>query len=134
MPIKKENIKSPMASSSASKDIEVGVDILERKRIRKAILRHPHRFLKKIYTANELENLPENKELYYSIGFSLKEAFWKTLAPNIQKKTYFEDIEIIWNKNNPEIFLSGKKVRNLHISFSFNKKFVLSLVVRFTGK
>ncbi len=136
MQTRKENIKGRRVLSSAGDKaiIELGVDILERKRIKKAISRHSDRFLKKIYTPNELKKFPENKELYYSIGFSLKEAFWKTLHPDIQKKTYFGDIEIIWNKKNPEIFLSGKKVRCLQVSYFFNKKLVLGLVVRPGGK
>ncbi|HPP66748.1 MAG TPA: 4'-phosphopantetheinyl transferase superfamily protein [bacterium] len=111
-------------------NIDVGVDIIERKRIKQAILKHPKRFLKKIYTQRELENLPVKNELYHSIGFSLKEAVWKTLPPHTQKKTYFEDIEIIWNKDKPQIFLFGKKAKNFHIDFSFNKKIVITSALR----
>jgi len=78
-----------------------GIDILERARIRKAITDYGERFVRKIFTKREIKNFPENRELYYSIGFSLKEAFWKTLPSDIQKKTYFDDIEIIWKRKKP---------------------------------
>ncbi|HXK45202.1 MAG TPA: 4'-phosphopantetheinyl transferase superfamily protein [bacterium] len=108
----------------------MGIDILERARINIALRRHGQRFLKKIYTQRERKSFPEEKEIYFSIGFSMKETFWKTLPENIQKKTYFNDIEILWDGDNLELFHSGKKVRNVHYSYAFNEKYVLTTVVR----
>ncbi|MCM8821765.1 MAG: 4'-phosphopantetheinyl transferase superfamily protein [Candidatus Omnitrophica bacterium] len=117
-----------MADSKAK--IEAGIDILERERIKKAIISYGNSFLKRIFTQQEISSFPEKKELYFSIGFSLKEAFWKTLPSRIQKKTYFDDIEVIWKNNNPEIFLSGKKAKNIHTSLFFDEKVVMTSVMR----
>lgn len=129
---KKVSIKNPMVSSLEGKRIrlEAGVDILERKRIKEAIKRYKDRFLKRVYTQREIKSFPEKKEIYYSINFSLKEAFWKTLPEEKQKTTYFDDIEIIWKREKPEIFLFREKTKNVEISFYFNKNFVVSSVIR----
>ncbi|MCM8816777.1 MAG: 4'-phosphopantetheinyl transferase superfamily protein [Candidatus Omnitrophica bacterium] len=119
-----------LCSANETTVFEAGIDILERSRIEKAINRYGGKFLNKIFTTREIENLPTNKLVYYSIGFSLKEAFWKTLPTKIQKKTFFNDIEIIWNKKKPEIFLNGKKIENLEVSFFFNKRIVMCCVIR----
>ncbi|HON05475.1 MAG TPA: 4'-phosphopantetheinyl transferase superfamily protein [Candidatus Ratteibacteria bacterium] len=133
---KKVSTKNLKELSSVSKktSTELGVDILERKRIEKVLSKHPVRFIQRVYTIREIKSFPENKEIYYSIGFSLKEAIWKTLPPSTQKRAYFGDIEIIWNKGKTEIFLFGKKTKNLLVSFSFDKKYVLSSAIRFTRK
>ncbi|MGB9643459.1 MAG: holo-ACP synthase [Candidatus Ratteibacteria bacterium] len=130
MQTKKVSIRSPEELSSAGNIIEAGVDILERARIKMALKRYGERFLKKIYTERERKSFPEEKEIYFSIGFSMKEAFWKTLPADIQEKTYFDDIEILWNGNKLEIFLSGKRVENVYLSYAFNKKNVLTTVIR----
>lgn len=134
MQTEKANIKTLMASSSAGNQrfFEAGVDVIERIRIRKAISRYREKFLNKIFTPREIKSFPEEKELYYSIGFSLKEAFWKTLPAQVQKKTYFDDIEIIWKKGKPVIFVSGTVAKNFELSFFYSKKLVISCVIRYT--
>ncbi len=131
MRIKKGNTRNHRVSSSADDcQVVAGIDILERARIRKAITDYGERFVKKIFTKREIKNFPENRELYYSIGFSLKEAFWKTLPSDIQKKTYFDDIEIIWKRKKPEIFLSGIKAKNTDVSCIYSRKLILSYIIR----
>ncbi|MCM8788590.1 MAG: 4'-phosphopantetheinyl transferase superfamily protein [Candidatus Omnitrophica bacterium] len=110
--------------------IEAGIDILERERIKNAIITYGDRFLKRIFTQREIASFPEKKELYFSIGFSLKEAFWKTLPTKLQKKTYFNDIEIVWRNGQPQVFLSGKKEENICKSLFFNEKIVMTSVIR----
>jgi len=135
MQIKKESIRNRKASSSADKcsGFAAGIDILDRERIKKAIEEYGDKFLKRIYTSRELENFPEKNELYYSISFSLKEAFWKTLPEKIQKNVYFNDIEVIWENKNFEIYLKGKKTKNFQVSYCFNDKIVMATVIR-SGK
>lgn len=136
MQIKKGNIKKQMASCSVDKraGIKAGIDILERSRIGNAINKYGDRFVNKIFTKREIKSFPAEKELYYSIGFSLKEAFWKTLPEQFQKKTYFDDIEIIWKNKKPEILLNGKQTRSLNVSFFYDRKIVLCYVIRSTGE
>ncbi|HOK80614.1 MAG TPA: 4'-phosphopantetheinyl transferase superfamily protein [bacterium] len=131
MQTKKVSTKNPGELSLAGRKIESGIDVLERARIRMALKRYGERFLKKIYTERERKSFLEEKEIYFSIGFSMKEAFWKTLPADIQGKTYFDDIEILWDGNKLEIFLSGKKVKNAYLSYAFNKKNVLTTVIRY---
>ena len=136
MQTKKASIRNLMASFSVNRcsGFSAGIDILDRERIRKAIDDHGDRFLKKIYTSRELENFPEKDELYYSIVFSLKEAFWKTLPEKIQKDVYFNDIEVIWKNKNFEIYLKGEKTKNFQVSYAFNDKIVMTTVIRGSRK
>ena len=57
----------------------IGIDIIEIRRIREAIVRHGERFLKRIYTDAELE-LYQDKPQSLSARFAAKEAVMKALS------------------------------------------------------
>ena len=99
-------------------DIYTGIDIIEIERFRDALKRQGERFLKRIYTVRELQNIPRDDEaLYLCISFSFKESAWKALPEKWQRKCYFRDIEIIWKGKKPEIVF--KKLRNINITYRF---------------
>jgi|LSQX01.3.fsa_nt_gb holo-[acyl-carrier protein] synthase len=87
-------------------EISVGIDIIEIERLSRVLQKQRERFLKRIYTEEEILNLPkEQKDLYLSISFSFKESVWKSLPSSLQQKTRFKDIEIFWKGETPEILI-----------------------------
>jgi holo-[acyl-carrier protein] synthase len=94
--------------------IGVGIDIVEIKRIAKAIDTFGDRFKKRVFTENEIasanqKNHPATQISHYSKRFAAKEAFSKAIGLGIGRGINFTDIEII-NDNNgkPKIKLSNK--------------------------
>ena len=115
------------------KEISVGIDILETKKIERAIKRHGERFLRRVFTQKEREKFPDkNLFIYYALNFSFKESVWKALPQKIQKITYFKDIEIYWDSKKPLL-----KIKNLSsaylLNFSKDRKFVLTIAILFMG-
>ncbi|MFA5629551.1 MAG: holo-ACP synthase [Dehalococcoidales bacterium] len=82
---------------------QVGVDIIEIKRIEEAVSRWGSRFLNRIYTDSELR-LYQDKPASLAARFSGKEAVIKALGDN---QLSYRDIEIISDEN-------GKPLVNLH--------------------
>ncbi|OQA92037.1 MAG: Holo-(acyl-carrier-protein) synthase [Elusimicrobia bacterium ADurb.Bin231] len=100
--------------------IKTGIDIIEVKRIRKIILSTP-RFLKKVYTSEEVEycNARKNKWQHFAVRFAAKEAVWKALG---KKDIWHRDITV---KNaadgRPAILLCNKyKILEKRISVSLS--------------
>jgi phosphopantetheine--protein transferase-like protein len=107
----------------------VGIDILERTRIVRLLKQHKTRFVKKIFTKRESDGLRRKRDIYYALGFSFKEAFWKSLPPRIQKKAWFNDIEILWKDNVPQVYLFGRKIDGLVLKYNFDRDFVITAVI-----
>lgn len=114
----------------------MGIDLEERIRFQKATRRYGSRFLNRIFTEKEMRNWPaEDRDLYLyaGLGFSFKEAAWKALPTSLQKKVYFKDIEVLWQKNQPYL-----KIQNwdypYHLAWCANKKLVLTLVLLFCSQ
>ena len=95
-----------------------GIDITEVKRIKKVILTNK-RFLKKVYTATEINycNSRKNRWQHFAVRFAAKEAVWKALG---KKGIWHRDITV---KNTadgkPEVFLT-KKYKNLQKKISLS--------------
>lgn len=110
-------------------DISAGVDVIEVGRIKKAIERYGEKFLKRIFTGMEMEDCPErDKYIYYTIGFSFKEAVWKALPEKVQNNVYFKDIEILW-KNSIPILKTEKFPTGSLLSFSSCSELVITTVI-----
>ncbi|MCF8008363.1 MAG: holo-ACP synthase [Halanaerobiales bacterium] len=118
--------------------IGIGIDILEVKRLKKIFNDKKEKFIKRIYTNNEI-NYCENKKKYlqsYAVRFSAKEAFIKAI--DSKSNIAYKDIEII-NKssNKPKVILyrsalkaaQEKKVINILISLSHEKNYVISNII-----
>ncbi len=109
----------------------IGVDIIEIDRIRKIIERFDDRFLKKIYTENEIDyciNKP-NKYQHFAARFAAKEAIYKALSETEQKIANWKNIEVFNQKDGLPIvktygklkeYLSDDKEIKLSISHSVN--------------
>ena len=110
--------------------MDVGIDILEIPRIGKLLRRHRAHFVRRTFTDREIAAFPRRRVLYYALGFSFKEALWKTLPPRVQKQTWFNDIEIVWRQNRPQVFLRGRKLENVDLKFGHDAKTVITTVTR----
>ena len=98
--------------------MDIGIDVIEIQRIRKALKRTNKQFVRRVYTEREIESFPEKTALYYALNFSFKESVWKAMPDEIQVETYFRDIEIIWKDRRPELFLFSKKAETAFLDFT----------------
>ena len=125
----------------------IGTDLVNSERVEKLLNKFGDKFLFKIFSNEEINNSKKyyNKALYFSKRFAGKEAFWKAVSPNKENTLYFNEIEILSNKNGkPYVNLIGKtknKVSdlekslncklNFHISISDEKPNALAFVIIF---
>ena len=83
--------------------ITTGIDIIEVKRIKKAIEELDNSFLKRIYTEKEIKFCEASKAMkyqHYAARFAAKEAVFKAISDFIieGKKALWKDIEILNNE------------------------------------
>jgi holo-[acyl-carrier protein] synthase len=120
--------------------VGTGVDLVNISRIKKMILKWDKRFLKKIYTAKEIEYCEKksiNRYHSYAGIFAAKEACAKALGTGF-RGIGWKDIEV--NNDNlgkPSIYLSnalknkfkGKEINNSHLSISHTEKLAIAMVI-----
>lgn len=87
--------------------IGLGVDIVEVARVAGVAERHGDRFLRRIFTAREIERVHGNREQYLASRFSAKEAAFKALGTGWRGGVRWVDVEV---GNLP----SGQPVLELH--------------------
>ena len=121
--------------------INVGIDIIEIERIQNVKIRYPKRFLKKIFTQNEI-NYCRDRSPQLAARFAAKEAMMKALGTVI-RGVGWKDVEVIRNRGQaPQIKLSGrgKKVgeniglKNTSLSISHSKDYAVACVTIETSK
>ena len=121
--------------------INVGIDIIEIKRIQNVKLRYPNRFLKKIFTENEIIYC-RNRSPQLAARFAAKEAMMKALGTGI-RGVGWKDVEVIrYRGQAPQIKLSGrgKKVgeriglKNTSLSISHSREYAVACVTIETSK
>ncbi|MBA30413.1 MAG: holo-[acyl-carrier-protein] synthase [Dehalococcoidia bacterium] len=121
--------------------INVGIDIIEIERIQNVKIRYPKRFLKKIFTQNEI-NYCRDRSPQLAARFAAKEAMMKALGTGI-RGVGWKDVEVIRNRGQaPQIKLSGrgKKVgesiglKNTSLSISHSKDYAVACVTIETSK
>ncbi|MCM8818773.1 MAG: 4'-phosphopantetheinyl transferase superfamily protein [Candidatus Omnitrophica bacterium] len=107
-------------------DIQLGIDIVEIYRFEKAYKKYKERFLKKIFSDEEIKYL-QGDILKMCISFSFKESIWKALPEKLQKKYYLKEIKIGWKNEKPFLLF---KINNCKIilSYSTSEKCVITSV------
>lgn len=113
-----------------------GIDIIEIARVRKVLDRHGERFLRRVYTDDEVRHcrgrVPE-----LAARFAAKEAVMKALGTGV-RGVGWRDIEILPNRRGkPLVFLyqrgAGRaeriELRGLDISLTHSKEFAMASVV-----
>jgi len=113
---------------------QVGVDIIEIKRIEKAVSRWGNVFLNRVYTDSELQ-LYKNKPASLAVRFSGKEAVIKAIGYN---RVAYRDIEIVsGGDGSPRVNLYGNArrkaedigIRNLDISLSHCREYAVACAI-----
>jgi len=113
-----------------------GVDLIEVERIRAAVARHGERFLARVYTPGELEQVGDNMPSL-AARWAAKEAVAKALGTGIGDVEWLE-IEVLRGPNKePRLTLSGraqaiaaeKGLTNWSVSLSHTHEHAIAQVV-----
>lgn len=117
-------------------DLRTGIDLIEIKRVEHVIHQYGTRFLARIYTPGELEEVGNNTPSL-AARFAAKEAVSKALGVGIGKVSW-QEIEVLRGSNNePILSLHGAaariaKMHNLtvwSISLSHTRDYAMAVVV-----
>lgn len=115
---------------------QIGIDIIEIERVEDTVSRWGERFLKRIYTQNEIE-LCGGKVSSLAVRFAGKEAVMKALNSG-QDTILWREIEILNEPGGkPKVKLSGKALqlldsmglKDLEISLSHSRGNAIALVI-----
>mgnify|MGYP001364015318 CR=1 FL=1 len=111
------------------KILGIGVDIIQNKRIKKAIKNDL--FIKRTFSKNEIKYSKNilNKTNFFAKRFAAKEALAKAIGTGFSKKLNFKDIEIINDKNGKPYYSQSKKIKTLINKKFRTKKFKLFLSI-----
>ncbi|NIA23127.1 MAG: holo-[acyl-carrier-protein] synthase [Proteobacteria bacterium] len=106
----------------------VGVDIIEIKRFDNLIEKYGDKFLKRIFTKNEIEYAKKRNNAESFAGmFAAKESFIKAYG---EKKLEFNEIEIIHDKNNKPSYKPKSKTNDsLNLSISHDKTNAIAICI-----
>ena len=123
----------------------IGIDIVENNRIEKLYFNFKNKFLNKVFTKKEIDDIIylKNPTLRMANRFAAKEAFYKAISSKIKKPIFFwKDVEIINSvSGSPKIVLYGMSKECLdditpkncntaiHISLSHEKNNTVAMVI-----
>ena len=119
--------------------ISAGIDIINPKRIDKILYKFKNRFIYRILSSYEINNIPSKKYLrsYISKIFSTKEAFLKALGSGFRRNINLSDISVYKNHlGKPYFYISGKtknfivskKIKDYQLTITDEKLYIISLV------
>ncbi|MEC4675913.1 MAG: holo-ACP synthase [Nitrospirota bacterium] len=116
----------------------IGIDIIKIDRLKTVAEKWGEKFLKKVFTKNEIAYCYAKKEPYLSLSvrFAAKEAMIKAIGSGVP--VAFKDIEIMnYDSGRPFIKVSGmleaffekKSIRCAHLSLSHEKEYGVACVI-----
>lgn len=116
----------------------IGIDIIKIERMRVAVERWGSRFLKRVFTENEIAYAYSKKDPYpsLSVRFAAKEALIKAIGSEIPVS--LTDIEVMnYGSGRPFIKVNGnlgaffdrKSLRTAHLSLSHEREYGVACVV-----
>ena len=120
----------------------IGIDLVDKSRIKAIYSKHGTRFENKILSLKELAELSSrndsNKISYLSNNFACKEACSKVLGTGFSNRIQFKDIEVLRNSSGgPFINLNGEasalanelKISSIHVSVTDSKESSIAFVI-----
>ena len=117
----------------------IGVDIIEIDRIQAMTEKYGDRFLKRVYTTQEVDHCRPSKGSYHhnslAARFAAKEAFYKAANPLIAQPILWHDCEILSDKDGvPRISIVPELEKALgnpaiHLSLSHSHRYAVAIVV-----
>ncbi|MBP1930029.1 holo-ACP synthase [Ammoniphilus resinae] len=121
--------------------IGTGIDMVDKRRIKKTLDRLGERFLRRILTGRELSLVPEgSRKVEYVAGrFAAKEAFAKATGFGFGKRLSWLDIEVLREDSGKPTFVIanqwldssglGKGPLKVHLSISHEKNYAIAQVI-----
>jgi holo-[acyl-carrier protein] synthase len=123
--------------------IAIGTDIIECERISQMMEKHGDAFLKRVFTAGEIEYCVDRKMAYQHFAgrWAAKEAVLKTLGTGWGQGVQWTDVEVIRPAGAPSIALYGRALevaQQLHIarvliSISHTKDYAVAFATALGG-
>ena len=118
----------------------IGVDLVNIKRMSRAIERWGNRFIGKIFTPREIEFCSQSRRSAsrFALRFAAKEAFSKALGMGMRRGIRWRDIEVFHHKSGrPDLAIAGKAlmfcrkegISRWHISLSDEADYGIAVVV-----
>jgi holo-[acyl-carrier protein] synthase len=115
----------------------IGIDLVEVRRVREALERHPERFRRRVFAPAEVEFCEGLADKYpsYAGRFAAKEAFAKALGTGLRGAIGWNEIEIRDNeRSRPSIRATGRAAerlgsRKVHVSITHLKDYASAVVV-----
>lgn len=115
----------------------IGIDSIEKQRIKEAVSRWGERFLGKIYTSGELRDCERKNDRLGSLAvrFAAKEAVLKALGTGWSEGIGWKDIEILNGPGGKPEVLYHRKSRNLvqknktHLSLTHDQTTASAFVI-----
>jgi len=120
--------------------VGIGVDVVDIRRLRRALERQGERFMRRIYTAGEQEYCRAHRDPapYFAARFAAKEALFKALGTGWAQGVTWLDAEIRNNDQGaPWLALRGRteeasrelSVQKIHLSLSHSEEAAVALVI-----
>ena len=117
-----------------------GVDLVEIERIRSAVERHGERFLKRIFTPDEIRYSRSNRDFYPHLAarFAAKEAVVKAMGNGFRAPVSWRDIEVskdIYGRpgiilhNHARDILNVRNEPDILVSISHTKNYAIASVI-----
>ncbi len=121
-----------------------GVDIVEVKRIKKAVEKWGDSFLKKVFTDRELDYANSKRFAYQHLAarFATKEAVLKAFGGGWSRTLPWKDVEVVNDRNGkPEIRVHGeakkvyskRKIKKILVSMSHTKEHAVANAILVTN-
>jgi len=118
----------------------IGIDLVENERLEKIVAKWGTKFLKRIYTEQEIKYC--SKHVYSSINygarFAAKESFLKALGIGLGMGVTLKEIEVIHDeKGKPDLRLYGsakkqiekRNIEKIHLSLTHTKRYATAIII-----
>ena len=118
--------------------VGIGIDIIEVARVTGVRSRHGDRFVRRIYTPEEIETVRGNPDQYFAARFAAKEAMFKALGTGWNRGVRWVDVRVAnLPSGQPVVHLSGgalARARELlathsHISITHTAEYAAAQVI-----
>ncbi|SHK51791.1 holo-ACP synthase [Thermocrinis minervae] len=114
--------------------MSLGIDIVKNDRIRKAVEKYGERFLKRIYTQEELAYCSQSQNFYecLSARWACKEAVIKAVYQKTGLLLRFSEIEVLGNRGKPatvRLLREELKSLKLLVSISHEREYSVAVAI-----
>jgi holo-[acyl-carrier protein] synthase len=118
----------------------IGTDLVEVSRVEKILQKWGDKFLKKVYSQNEIEYCQKKAfpSIHYAARFAAKESFLKSLGIGLGMGVKLQDIEVINNPQGSPVLKVHERIRSrldklginaLHISITHTRGHAQAIVI-----